>query len=141
MKKPSVYLITVMIFVFAAQSSAEEQIETETTGLVYQDLKIGTGETAELGKVAVIHFSSWIDVNGKKGDLIFNSRENDNPVAFRIGTDMVIEGWNIGVVGMRVGGSRRLMVPPHLGYGDKGSGNVIPPNADLIYDIELIEVR
>jgi hypothetical protein len=86
-------------------------------------------------------YRNGLDDNGTKGKQIFNSRERQTPVAFKIGADLVIPAWNIGVVGMKVGGRRRLMVPAKLGYGAGGSAEVIPPNADLIYDSELIEVR
>jgi peptidylprolyl isomerase len=102
---------------------------------------VKTGAVAETGKIAVIHFTGWIDNNGKKGEEFFSSHDQGKPVAFKIGTDMVIEGWNRGVVGMQEGGRRRLMVPSELGYGAGGAADIVPPNADLIYDIELIEVR
>jgi FKBP-type peptidyl-prolyl cis-trans isomerase len=142
MRKPSVYLIrAILIITFTVAYFAAGKSSPAESGLTCRDLKIGSGETVEEGKVAVIHFSSWIDVDGKKGDLIFNSRQNDDPVAFKVGTNMVIKAWNIGLVGMRVGGVRRLMVPSHLGYGEKGSGDAIPPDTNLIFDIELLEVR
>ncbi len=107
----------------------------------YMELVVGTGETAEAGKIAVIHFTGWLDDSGKKGDMIFNSREHGKPVIFKIGTDMVIEAWNLGVVGMKVGGIRRVMSDSELSYGAKGSGDVIPPYSDLIFEIELIKVK
>ena len=100
-----------------------------------------SGRTAEIGKVAVIHFTAWFDVDGTKGKMIFDSRDRGEPVAFKIGTDGVIKGWNIGVAGMKTGGRRRLMVDSDMAYGAKGSGDAIPPHADLIYEIELIEVK
>ena len=105
------------------------------------ELKIGSGPVAETGNIAAIHFTGWIDDNGNKGDVFFDSRDEGKPVAFKIGTDMVIEGWNLGVVGMQPGGRRMLMVPSSLGYGAEGAADIVPPNADLIYDIELLEVR
>ena len=133
--------ILLIVFVFAAASSAQKGFVVTASGLKYKDLETGTGETAETGKIAVIHFVAWLDDNGKKGKQFFNSRVEEKPVAFKIGADIVIPGWNIGVAGMKVGGKRRLMIPAALGYGSKGAGEVVPPNADLIFDVELIEVK
>jgi len=135
--------ISVLTFVImlAAVSFAKEAVWVTEGGLTYRDLKVGSGAAAEIGKIAVIHFTGWIDNNGEKGEEFFSSHDQGKPVAFKIGTDMVIEGWNRGVVGMQEGGKRRLMVPSELGYGDRGAADIVPPNADLIYDIELVEVR
>ena len=142
MKKPLCYLgVLAILFVFAAVPFAEQRIILTESGLKYIDLEAGTGPTAKVGKIAVIHFIGWLDDNGAKGEEIFNSRDRGKPVLFKLGTDKVIKGWNIGVVCMKSGGKRRLMVPSALGYGATGAGNVIPPNADLIFDIELIEVK
>jgi FKBP-type peptidyl-prolyl cis-trans isomerase len=142
MRKPAGYMTVIIIVIaFAAASMAEKGYIAAESGLMFQDLEVGSGETAEVDKIAVIHFSGWIDTKGMKGDLIFTSRDHGKPIAFKVGTARVIRGWNIGVIGMKVGGKRRLMVPSHLGYGNKGSGDTIPPNANLIFDIELIEVK
>jgi FKBP-type peptidyl-prolyl cis-trans isomerase len=82
-----------------------------------------------------------VDDDGAKGEMIFDSRDRGKPVAFKLGTDRVIKAWNIGVAGMKVGGRRRLMVNSEMAYGARGSGDVIAPHADMIYDIELIEVK
>ena len=142
MRKQSVYItIIIIVITFAAASMAETGYIAAEGGLMFKDLSVGTGATAEVGKIAVIHFSGWLDADGKQGQPIFNSRNYDKPIAFKVGTDIVIKGWNIGVIGMKVGGMRRLMVPFHLGYGAKGSGDTIPPYTNLIFDVELIEVR
>ena len=133
--------VLAMFFTFTAVSLAKEAVLVTERGLTYKDLRVGTGAAADVGRIAVIHFTGWIDNNGKRGDKFFNSRDEGKPVAFKTGTDMVIEGWNIGVVGMKIGGRRRLMVPSELGYGAAGVADIIPPNTDLIYDIELIEIR
>ena len=133
--------VLAMVIALAAVSFAKEDVWVSEGGLTYRDLKVGSGAVAGTGKVAVIHFTGWIDNNGKKGEQFFSSREDGKPVAFKIGTDLVIEGWNRGVVGMQEGGKRRLMVPSALGYGAAGAADIVPPNADLIYDIELLEVR
>lgn len=105
------------------------------------DLEAGIGSTAEVGKIVVIHFIGWLDENGEKGKRIFNSRDRGKPVSFKLGTDRVMQGWNIGVAGMKVGGKRRLFVPYELGYGEQGAEDVIPPNTNLIFDIELVGVK
>ena len=138
---PGCMSVLAIVFTFTAVSFAKEAVFVTEGGLTYRELKVGTGAAAEIGKIAVIHFTGWIDNNGKRGDKFFNSRDEGKPIAFKIGTDMVIEGWNIGVVGMKTGGRRRLMVPLELGYGARGVADIIPPNTDLIYDIELLEVR
>ena len=134
-------LLIILVFFYSVVSSDQQGIVVVGSGLKYRDLEIGTGATANAGRIAVIHFTGWLDVNGQKRDQIYNSRDRGKPVAFKIGTDSVIRAWNIGVAGMKAGGKRRLMVPSELAYRAKGSGDVIPPHADLIYDIELIEVK
>ena len=133
-------LIILVIF-FSTVSFAQQGIVVMDSGLKYKDLEEGTGATADAGRIAVIHFTGWLDDNGQKGDQIYNSRDHGKPVAFKIGTDSVIKAWNIGVIGMKVGGKRRLMVHSGMAYGAKGSADIIPPHANLIYDIELIEVK
>ncbi len=132
--------VCVIILLFTAVAFAAQGVVVTESGLRYMDLEAGTGPGAEIGKIAVIHFTAWLDDDGAKGEMIFDSRDRGKPVTFKLGTDGVIKGWNIGVAGMKVGGRRRLMVDSEMAYGAKGSGEVIPPHADLIYDIELIEV-
>ena len=133
--------VFVILFIFTAVHCAAQEAVVTESGFRYVELEVGTGPTAEIGKVAVIHFAAWLDNNGAKGEMIFDSRDSEKPIAFKLGTDRVIKGWNLGVAGMKVGGRRRLMVNSDMAYGAKGSGDVIPPHADLIYDIELIEVK
>lgn len=133
--------LLIFIFIFTAASLANEDIVENDSGLKYEDIEIGTGDFVKVGNIAVIHFSGWIDHNGKKGTPFFNSRDQGEPISFKVGTDKVIEGWNIGVIGMQVGGKRRLLVPSKLAYGAEGAGQVIPPNAALIFEIELLEVK
>ena len=108
------------------------------------DHQIGTGTLASSGKSVVVHYTGWLfdsaalDHKGRKFD---SSRDRGEPFGFTLGAGQVIKGWDQGVDGMRVGGQRTLTVPPELGYGTRGAGAVIPPNATLIFDVELLEVN
>jgi FKBP-type peptidyl-prolyl cis-trans isomerase len=136
-------LITVFtLFCFLASAPlAEQGVIVMESGLKYEDLVVGSGPEAGLGNIAVIHLKGWLDGNGQGGAGFIDSKERGKPVSFKIGTSHVMKAWNEGIPGMRVGGKRRLMVPSHLGYGAKGAGEHVPPNADLIIEVELLEVR
>ena len=107
------------------------------SGLEYQDVVVGQGATPQAGQTAVVHYTGWLD-NGTKFD---SSVDRGRPFEFPLGQGQVIKGWDEGVATMRVGGKRRLVIPPELGYGSRGAGGVIPPNATLTFDVELLEVR
>ena len=128
-----------MIFSFSPGAAA--QVGSTPGGTRYQELQIGSGTAVGEGDVVTIHFIAWIDVDGSKGEMIFNSRDHSTPVTFKIGAELVIEGWNDGVAGMQPGGARLLYIPAESAYGEKGSGDTIPPDSDLIYEIELIGVK
>ncbi len=115
----------------------EGKIVTTKSGLKYQDLRAGTGKTAAKGDTVVVHYTGWLK-NGKKFD---SSKDRNRPFDFKLGAGMVIKGWDEGVAGMKVGGKRKLMIPPDLGYGADGAGDDIPPNAELIFEVELLEVK
>jgi FKBP-type peptidyl-prolyl cis-trans isomerase FkpA len=114
------------------------------TKLETTDTKIGAGPVATPGQEVTVHYTGWLydetaaDHHGKKFD---SSRDRDDPFSFRLGAGMVIQGWDQGVAGMMVGGARTLVIPPALGYGARGAGAVIPPNATLVFDVELLRVR
>ena len=110
---------------------------TTDSGLKYVDLVVGTGREAAVGDQATVHYTGWL-TDGKKFDSSVDRRE---PFSFPLGSGRVIRGWDEGVVGMKVGGKRKLTIPPQLGYGSRGAGGVIPPNATLVFDVELLEVR
>jgi FKBP-type peptidyl-prolyl cis-trans isomerase FkpA len=107
------------------------------TGLKYEDLVEGDGATAETGQQVVVHYTGWL-TDGQKFD---SSVDRNQPFDFALGRGMVISGWDEGVAGMKVGGKRRLTIPPQLGYGAQGAGGVIPPNATLVFEVELLETR
>jgi len=107
------------------------------TGLKYEDLVEGDGATAETGQQVVVHYTGWL-TDGQKFD---SSVDRNQPFDFALGRGMVISGWDEGVTGMKVGGKRRLTIPPQLGYGAQGAGGVIPPNATLVFEVELLETR
>ena len=113
------------------------QPTTTASGLQYWDIVVGTGPAATPGNVVKVHYTGFL-TTGEKFD---SSRDRDEPFDFVVGAHQVITGWDEGVVGMKVGGKRQLRIPPAAGYGKAGVGSVIPPNATLIFDIELMEVR
>ncbi len=109
---------------------------TNSSGLTYQDFVVGTGPMPSSGKTVTVHYTGWL-TNGTKFD---SSRDRGTPFQFSIGRGQVIGGWDEGVASMHVGGQRRLTIPPSLGYGANGAGGLIPPNATLIFDVELLAV-
>lgn len=107
------------------------------SGLKYEDLAVGEGDEASAGSTVVVHYTGWL-VDGTKFD---SSLDRNDPFSFPLGGGRVIRGWDEGVAGMCVGGRRKLTIPPQLGYGAAGAGGVIPPNATLVFEIELLEVK
>ena len=117
----------------AATPNPPGQVEL-AGGLKYVDLKVGDGDIAGPGQTATVHYTGWL-TDGTKFD---SSVDRGQPFSFVIGAGGVIRGWDVGVQGMRIGGKRKLTIPPEMGYGERGSGGVIPPNATLIFDVELL---
>jgi peptidylprolyl isomerase len=117
---------------------------TTASGLKIIDTKVGTGASPQTGQTCVMHYTGWLydehakDHHGKKFD---SSVDRNEPFEFQIGRGMVIKGWDEGVASMKVGGKRTLIIPPDLGYGARGAGGVIPPNATLVFDVELLGVK
>ena len=114
---------------------------TTPTGLQITDTKVGTGATPKTGQICVMHYTGWLYQNGAKGQKFDSSVDRGQPFEFPIGTRRVIAGWDEGVATMTVGGKRTLIIPPQLGYGARGAGGVIPPNATLIFEVELLDVK
>jgi len=145
------FLITILALLAAAvvaqtnSSKPDNSAPTKVTGkphqalggLEYWDIKEGTGTTATNGHSVSVHYTGWL-TNGKKFD---SSLDRGEPFRFQLGAGQVIKGWDEGVAGMKVGGKRQLRIPPELAYGDRGAGGAVPPNATLIFDVELLGVQ
>ena len=110
------------------------------TGLQITDVKLGTGAEARKGATVTVHYTGWLYNDGQQGAKFDSSRDRGDPFQFPLGAGMVIKGWDEGVAGMKVGGQRTLIIPPEMGYGARGAGGVIPPNATLKFDVELLGV-
>jgi len=136
-------LLTGLIAALPAKNEAWAQQEVTTqSGLKYVDVKVGNGETARPGQNAVVHYTGWLYIAGEKGRQFDSSRTRGQPFSFPLGGGRVIKGWDEGVVGMKTGGHRTLIIPPGLAYGAQGAGGgAIPPNATLIFDVELIDLK
>src|SRR3954454_8985251 len=114
---------------------------TTPSGLQITDTKVGTGASPKTGQTCVMHYTGWLYENGAKGKKFDSSVDRGEPFEFPIGMRRVIAGWDEGVSTMKVGGKRTLVIPPSLGYGARGAGGVIPPNATLMFDVELLDVK
>jgi len=125
----------------AATGQTAAKPVTTATGLQIVDTKVGTGASPRQNQTAVVHYTGWLYENGAKGKKFDSSVDRNEPFEFPVGAGRVIAGWDQGVATMKVGGKRTLIVPPQLGYGPRGAGGVIPPNATLIFDVELIGLK
>ena len=117
---------------------------TSVTQLTKQDAQVGTGAEAQRGRTVTVHYTGWLYDESRpdrKGTKFDSSRDRNEPFSFNLGAGEVIQGWDEGVAGMKVGGQRTLTIPPQMGYGARGAGGVIPPNATLLFDVELLNVR
>lgn len=114
---------------------------TTASGLIYEDLVTGAGDTAAEGQRVTVHYTGWLYQEGQQGAKFDSSKDRGDPFVFSLGAGMVIRGWDEGVSGMQVGGTRVLIIPPELGYGARGAGGVIPPNATLKFEVELFGVN
>ena len=122
------------------QDERRHFMDSTESGLKYDDTVLGSGDVAEAGQNVSVHYAGWLYENGVKGAKFDSSKDRNDPFSFELGAGMVIRGWDEGVQGMRVGGTRVLVIPPALGYGARGAGGVIPPNATLMFEVELLDV-
>jgi peptidylprolyl isomerase len=127
--------------VIMSEPADAQTVTTTPSGLQIIDLQIGTGSSPKPGQICVMHYTGWLYENGKKGAKFDSSLDRGKPFEFPIGQHQVIAGWDEGVATMKAGGKRTLIIPPELGYGARGAGGVIPPNATLIFDVELLGVK
>ena len=135
-KQTSLFHIIILVFFFISGSFAGDTVTT-STGLKYIVIKKGSGKKSETGKFAEVHYTGWL-LDGKKFD---SSRDRNETFEFTLGAKQVIKGWDEGVALMRIGDEFRLILPPELAYGENGAGEIIPPNATLVFDVELIGVH
>jgi peptidylprolyl isomerase len=122
------------------KGKSESKMQRLPSGLQYEDVKVGTGATPKTGQTCVVHYTGWLWENGAKGAKFDSSVDRGQPLEFPLG-GRVIKGWNEGIATMKVGGKRNLLIPPALGYGEPGRSPVIPPNATLFFEIELLGTK
>jgi peptidylprolyl isomerase len=125
----------------ATAAKKESQMKTTPSGLQYEDTVEGTGASPKTGRTCVMHYTGWLFENKTKGKKFDSSLDRGQPFEFPIGQGRVIQGWDEGVATMKVGGKRTLVIPPSIGYGARGAGGVIPPNATLLFEVELLGVK
>jgi FKBP-type peptidyl-prolyl cis-trans isomerase len=140
MTKKTLLVLLVIACLFVAVGFVQEKPVTTKSGLKYVDVKLGAGDEAKKGMTVTVHYTGWLYENGKRGAKFDSSVDRGKPFDFQLGAGMVIKGWDEGVAGMKIGGKRELFIPPDLGYGSRGAGGVIPPNATLDFEVELLKV-
>lgn len=134
----------VVLVVAACTACGGNEGSSSVAELIKTDVRVGEGTEAMSGRVVTVHYTGWLYDEGaadKKGTKFDSSRDRNDPFSFRLGAGEVISGWDQGVAGMKVGGQRTLTIPAQLGYGARGAGGVIPPNATLVFDVELLGVK
>jgi peptidylprolyl isomerase len=140
MKKLGLAILAI-VFLLGLNAYSQGKAVTTESGLKYIDQAAGTGEVATKGATCTMHYTGWLYENGKRGKKFDSSLDRNQPFPFKLGAGQVIKGWDEGVAGMKVGGKRELIIPPQLGYGAAGAGGVIPPNATLDFEVELLGVQ
>ena len=123
------------------ESAAQNAEQRTASGLRFIEIRQGNGAQPLRGQTAVVHYTGWLYENGQRGRKFDSSKDRNEPFEFPVGMGRVIKGWDEGVASMKVGGSRTLIVPPDLGYGARGAGGVIPPNATLLFEVELLGIK
>jgi peptidylprolyl isomerase len=134
-------ILTLAALPFTFATAKAQQVMTTPDGLKIIDTQPGTGASPKTGQTCVMHYTGWLYENATKGKKFDSSVDRGQPFEFKIGVGQVIRGWDEGVSTMKVGGKRTLIIPPELGYGARGAGGVIPPNATLIFDVELLGIK
>ena len=124
-----------------ASAAPADGYVTMASGVQYHDEVVGTGPQPDAGQTVTVHYTGWLYERGAKGAKFDSSRDRGKPFSFELGAGRVIAGWDQGVATMHVGGKRTLIIPPNLGYGARGAGGVIPPNATLMFDVELLSIN
>jgi FKBP-type peptidyl-prolyl cis-trans isomerase FkpA len=144
MLKALPWLLALLVTAGCGTGSSENMGRSDITELMHTDVVEGSGAQAAAGQRVTVHYTGWLydeSRSDRKGTKFDSSRDRNEPFTFRLGASEVIRGWDEGVAGMRVGGQRTLTIPPAYGYGARGAGGVIPPNATLVFDVELLDVR
>ena len=141
MRRLAFFLAGALSIAMTASAAPLDHVVTTASGLQYSDEVVGTGPEPQTGQTVNVHYTGWLYEHGAKGAKFDSSRDRGKPFSFRLGQRQVIAGWDQGVATMHVGGKRTLIIPPDLGYGDRGAGGVIPPNATLIFDVELLGIN
>ena len=134
-------LVLVLMGVLMCAANGMADMVATGSGLRYEDHKVGDGAEAVSGKTVDVHYTGWLNDGDQKGKKFDSSVDRGKPFSFPLGAGRVIKGWDEGVAGMKIGGKRTLYIPAKLGYGSRGAGRSIPPNADLIFDVELLGIR
>jgi FKBP-type peptidyl-prolyl cis-trans isomerase len=137
-------LFAAAVLLAGCSANTQESTDVSTAQLKITELKPGTGAAIKAGQTAVVHYTGWLyveDAPDHKGKKFDSSLDRNDPFSFPVGGGQVIQGWDQGVAGMQVGGKRQLVIPAELGYGSRGAGGVIPPNATLLFDVELLSIR
>jgi peptidylprolyl isomerase len=141
MRCPTLFLIGALIGSMTATAAPADQYTAIASGLRYHDEVVGTGPEPRSGQTVNVHYTGWLYDQGGKGTKFDSSRDRGAPFSFQLGAGRVIKGWDQGVATMHVGGKRTLIIPPESGYGARGAGGVIPPNATLMFDVELLSIN
>ena len=141
---PAMRVLCSLLSLMLVAACGGDTERTNVTELIKQDGRVGTGAEAVAGRSVTVHYTGWLydpTLADHKGTKFDSSRDRNEPFSFDLGSGQVIPGWDQGVAGMKVGGQRMLTIPPDMGYGARGAGGVIPPNATLLFDVELLDVK
>ena len=144
LSQPLRALLAAAVLLAGCSPNTQQESTVSTAQLKMTELKPGTGPAIKTGQTAVVHYTGWLyveDAPDHKGKKFDSSLDRNDPFSFPVGGGQVIQGWDQGVAGMQVGGQRRLVITAELGYGSRGAGSVIPPNATLLFDVELLSIR